>query len=69
MVKEGDEAMDTNALERVGFRIHVYGETDEILSTNLVRISSTLRVLSDKGDEMQLEPLTFERCMSLIKSK
>ena len=69
MVKEGDHALDTNALERVGFRIHVYGESNEILANNLVRISSTLQVMSDKGEEMQLEPLTFERCMSLIESK
>ena len=69
MVKEGDQALDTNALERVGFRIHVYGESNEILANNLVRISSTLQVMSDKDEEMQLEPLTFERCMSLIESK
>lgn len=69
MVKEGDHALDTNALERVGFRIHVYGESNQILANNLVRISSTLQVMSDKGEEMQLEPLTFERCMSLIESK
>ena len=45
------------------------GESNEILTNNLVRISSTLQVMSDKGEEMQLEPLTFERCMSLIESK
>ncbi len=66
MAHEGEEVFDTNALERICLRIHVVGKTAEELAENLVNISKTLNIMSDKGEEMQLEPLEYERCIEAI---
>jgi hypothetical protein len=62
----GTVVEDTNALERICLRIHVVGETAEKLAENLVRISKTLQILDEKGNEMQLEPLEYGRCLKAI---
>ncbi len=66
MSHEGEEVFETNALERICLRIHVVGETPEKLAENLVRISDTLKIMSTEGEEMQIEPLTYERCLDAI---
>ena len=66
MAHEGEEVFDTNALERICLRIHVVGKNAEDLANNLVKISKTLNIMSDKGEEMQLEPLEYERCLEAI---
>lgn len=66
MAHEGEEILDTNALERVCLRIHVVGETPETLAENLVRISKTLNIISTDGEDMQLEPLDYDRCLDAI---
>ncbi|MBQ7288441.1 MAG: ATP-grasp domain-containing protein [Clostridia bacterium] len=66
MSHEGEEILETNALERICLRIHVVGETPEKLAKTLVEISNTLEILSTDGDEMQLEYLNYERCLSAI---
>lgn len=66
MCKEGEQILETNALERICLRIHVVGETPEQLASNLVQISKTLRIMSTDGDEMQIEPLEYERCLKAI---
>ncbi len=66
MSKEGEEVFDTNALERVCLRIHVTGNTVEEFAENLVNISKTLKIMSTDGEEMQLEPLTYDRCIEAI---
>ncbi len=66
MAKEGEEILETNALERICLRIHVVGETPEKLATALVDISKTLKIVSTEGNEMQIEPLTYERCLKAI---
>ena len=66
MCHEGEEILDTNALERICLRIHVVGETAEKLAENLVNISKTLNIISTDGEEMQLEPLTYDRCIEAI---
>lgn len=66
MCGEGAVIEDTNALERICLRIHVVGESAEVLAENLVRISKTLDVRSTEGEDMQLEPLTYERCLQAI---
>ena len=67
MFNIGDEILDTNALERVCMRIHVYGKTAEELANSLVEISATLRILDQNGNEMQIEHLEYERCLAAIK--
>ena len=66
MCGEGTVVEDTNALERICLRIHVVGETAEKLAENLVRISKTLEILDENGNEMQLEPLEYDRCLAAI---
>lgn len=67
MFKIGDEILDTNALERVCMRLHVYGKTAEELANALVEVSATLRILDQNGNEMQIEHLEYERCLAAIK--
>lgn len=62
----GTEIFDTNALERICLRIHVVGETPEKLAETLVKISSTLDIVSTEGEDMQIEPLKYERCLEAI---
>jgi biotin carboxylase len=62
----GDEILDTNALERVCLRVHVYGKTPEELAQALVDISATLQILDQNGNEMQLEHLKYDRCLKAI---
>ena len=66
MSREGEEVLETNALERICLRIHVVGETPELLAENLVAISNTLKIMSTEGNEMQLEPLEYDRCLKAI---
>lgn len=67
MFRIGDEILDTNALERVCLRIHVYGKTAEELAAALVEISETLRFLDQNGNEMQIEHLEYDRCLQAIR--
>lgn len=67
MFNIGDEILDTNALERVCMRLHVYGKTAEELAEALVKISATLRILDQNGNEMQIEHLEYDRCLQAIK--
>ncbi len=66
MCQEGEEILETNALERICLRIHVVGETPEKLAENLVRISDTLQIMSTEGEDMQIEPLAYKRCLDAI---
>ena len=66
MYELGDEILDTNALERVCLRLHVYGKTAKELAAALVKISDTLKILDQNGNEMQIEQLKYDRCMKAI---
>ena len=66
MCHEGDEILETNQIGRAIFRIHVVGENNENLASRLVEISRTLRIISQEGNEMQIEPLQYERCLKTI---
>lgn len=63
----GDEIKETNELSRAIFRLHVVGASAEILAQTLVTISSTLKIVSTRGEEMQIEHLQFDRCLSAIE--
>ena len=69
MCKVGDTIENTNALERVAYRIHVVGNDTEDLAKNLVSISEALQIYSTEGMEMQLEPLTYKRCIQAITER
>ena len=66
MCHEGEEILETNALERICLRIHVVGETPDKLAKTLVKISDTLEIIDTEGNDMQLEPLTYQRCLDAI---
>lgn len=67
MCSVGKQIPDTNALQRICLRIHVVGETAEKLAENLVRISKTLDIRDENGNDMQLEPLEYERCLDAVR--
>lgn len=67
MSRVGDTVLDTNALERVCLRIHVVGKDAEELAKNVERISQTLSIVSTSGEDMQLEPMTYERCLAAVR--
>lgn len=62
----GDEIFDTNENGRAIYRLHVVSKSAEGLAHALVQISDTLRIMSTKGEEMQIEHLQYERCLSAI---
>ena len=68
MCYPGDEILENNQIGRAVFRIHVVGEDSETLAQRLVNISRTLRILSIKGEEMQIEHLEFDRCLTAIQN-
>lgn len=68
MAGVGDRIHDTNALERICLRIHVLGKNINKLAELLVKISKTLRIISEEGDEMQIEHLSFDRCYNAIEN-
>ena len=67
MFNIGDVIYDTNQLERVCLRLHVYGETPSELASALVEISATLKILDENGNEMQIEHLQYDRCLKAIE--
>lgn len=66
--KIGDEISATNSLDRVIYRLHVMDNTPEALARTLEKISHTLRVLDQNGNDMQIEELSYERALEMIKN-
>lgn len=64
--KVGSIVKSTNSLDRVIYRLHVMEDTPEQLAYILEIISKTLRIISETGEEMQIEQLTFERALAMI---
>ena len=63
----GDEIKETNEVGRAIYRLHVVGTDAANLAHTLVTISSTLRIMSTEGEEMQIEHLQYDRCLSAIE--
>ncbi len=61
----GDQISETNSLDSVIYRIHVMDDTNEKLAWTLERISHTLRIWDEQGNEMQLEELSYERALEM----
>ena len=66
--KIGDVISATNSLDRVIYRLHVMDDTPEALAKTLEKISHTLRVLDENGKDMQIEELSYERALEMIKN-
>lgn len=62
----GDEIKKTSSLDRVIYRLHVMDNTKERLAKTLEKISHTLSIVSDLGQEMQVERLTYFRALEMI---
>lgn len=62
----GDTIAKTNALDRVIYRLHVMDDTKEKLAETLCKISHTLQVLDENGNDMQIECLTYERAYEML---
>ena len=66
--KVGDSIGTEGSVDRVIYRIHVMDRTKEALAETLSRISRTLEIRSEDGEEMQLERLTPERALQMIEN-
>ena len=62
----GDVIASGTSVDRVIYRIHVMGDTAEDLANAMCRISDTLDIRSEKGEEMQMEHLDHDRLLALI---
>ena len=63
----GDKISDTSSLDRVIFRIHVMDDTKEAFAKTLCKISDTIKIFDDQGNEMQLQKLEYDAVMEIIE--
>ena len=63
----GDTISPTSSLDRVCFRLHVMDDTKETFAETLCRISSTLKILDEQGEDMQLQKLEYDSVMEIIQ--
>ncbi len=62
----GDEISSTSSLDRVIFRIHVMDDTKEKFASTLCKISDTIKIIDENGNDMQLQKLEYESVMEMI---
>ena len=62
----GDEISSTSSLDRVIFRLHVMDDTKEEFARTLCKISDTVKILDENGNDMQLQKLEYEAVMEMI---
>ncbi|MBQ7358276.1 MAG: hypothetical protein IJW65_06040 [Clostridia bacterium] len=63
----GDVISATSSLDRVIFRLHVMDDTKDAFAKTLCRISETLKILDEDGNDMQLQRLDYDTVMDMIK--
>ena len=63
----GDVISSTSSLDRVIFRLHVMDDTKDAFAKTLCRISETLKILDEDGNDMQLQRLDYDTVMDMIK--
>lgn len=63
----GDVISSTSSLDRVIFRLHVMDDTKYAFAKTLCRISETLKILDEDGNDMQLQRLDYDTVMDMIK--
>lgn len=64
--KVGDVIAQTTSTDAVIYRMHVMDKTPVALAKTLDYISSTLKIISDKGENMQVIPLTHSKALEVI---
>ena len=63
----GDVISSTSSLDRVCFRLHVMEETKEAFANTLCRISDTVKIVDENGNDMQLQKLEYDNVMAIIE--
>lgn len=63
----GDEISSTSSLDRVIFRLHVMDDTKEAFARTLCKISDTVKILDENGNDMQLQKLEYNAVMNMIE--
>ena len=63
----GDKISDTSSLDRVIFRIHVMDDTKEAFAKTLCKISDTIKILDENGNDMQLQKLEYDFVIDIIE--
>lgn len=63
----GDEVSATSSLDRVIFRIHVMDDTAKEFAKTLCKISDTLQILDENGNDMQMQHLDYNSVMAIIR--
>lgn len=66
--KIGDVIAQTTSTDAVIYRMHVMDKTPEALAKTLEHISSTLKIISVEGENMQSIPLTYTKALEVIKN-
>jgi len=62
----GKEITVTSSLDIVCLRIHVMADSKELLAKALEKISQILDIRDINSNDMQLEPLTYDKAFKLI---
>ena len=63
----GDEISSTSSLDRVIFRLHVMDDTKEAFAKTLCKISETVKIVDENGNDMQLQKLKYDSVMEMIE--
>ena len=63
----GDEISSTSSLDRVIFRLHVMDDTKEKFVETLCKISDTVKILDENGEDMQLQHLEYDAVMAMVE--
>lgn len=63
----GDDISSTSSLDRVIFRLHVMDDTKEAFAKTLCKISDTVKIFDENGNDMQLQKLDYETVMAMIE--
>lgn len=63
----GDEISATSSLDRVIFRLHVMDDTKEKFAKTLCKISDTVKILDEDGNDMQLQKLEYNSVLAMIE--
>lgn len=64
--KVGDIISETSSLDRVILRLHVMDDTKEKFASTLCKISNTLKIVDEKGNDMQMQHLEYGNVMNIL---
>lgn len=63
----GDKTDFSFSTDSIIFRIHVKDETEEQLARTLEKISKTIKIFSSSGNDLQAEPISYNRILPFLK--